>query len=355
MNIGILTFYYCHNYGAMLQAYALNNFLVKHGHDVFFINYKIPLLCNRYKIFPPHEYKKLKFLSKIKFFLNTLLNLKVKQRKRCRFVQFQNQCFKEISLDDINNVDIVIVGSDQIWNPTITGGYDPIYYGQLTSKGIPHVSYAASCPAEYIIGEIGSYFRNFKAIGVRENKTYNKIEELGYHPYLNIDPSLLLCESDYLPIMRTYLGISGKYIMIYNISGQNQLFTIATQLRQHNSWSIVGNFKSELHHVDIVYNDAGPQEFLSLIKNAECIVVSSFHGVAFSVIFHKSFVYYPFNNEKDDRVFTLLHLLNLEKCIYHDGIDFSSIKNVDWNCVDQILDKLRKESINYLLSVTKKY
>lgn len=40
MNIGILTFHWATNYGAVLQCYALQSYLTSIGHNVKVINYK---------------------------------------------------------------------------------------------------------------------------------------------------------------------------------------------------------------------------------------------------------------------------------------------------------------------------
>ena len=49
MKIGIITFQCAHNYGAVLQAYALKEYLKTLGYSVNIINYRPRYIVNAYK------------------------------------------------------------------------------------------------------------------------------------------------------------------------------------------------------------------------------------------------------------------------------------------------------------------
>lgn len=348
MRIGILTFNYCHNYGAMLQAYALWKILTKMGGEVYFVNYQLPHLVKRYYLFPPYKYKEKSLRIKISFTITTLLNLRRRLRKIRSFKSFEKTNFPLISINDIRFLDLIIVGSDQVWNPKITGGYDKVYYGEFAKEGVKHISYAASTPEQNITNNIRHLLDNFSAIGVREVPTFNKLKEMGYKPYLNIDPTLLLLASDYTLIENKYKNEPNNYVMVYDVSGNNMSYHIAEQIANTKRLKILRSTSSKDGISSISYNDAGPQEFLSIIDNSQYTIVSSFHGTAFSIIFHKKFIYIPFNSEKDQRSLTLLHSLGLECCIYKNGYNFDTIETINWNAVDEKLNILRKSSIDYL-------
>ena len=348
MRIGILTFNYCHNYGAMLQAYAMRMVLTKMGGDVYFVDYQLPHLAKRYNLFPSYGYKGKSLKVKLTFIKTILLNLRRRLRKIRSFKSFEKSNFQTISINNIQILDLIVVGSDQVWNPTITEGYNRIYYGGLVEKGIKHISYAASTPAQYITDDIKNLLNNFYSIGVREVPTYNKLKEMGYKPYLNIDPTLLLTASDYASVSKKYRKGYDDYVMVYDVSGNSLSYQVAEQIANIKRLKILRSTSTKKKVNSISYNDAGPQEFLSIIENAKYTIVSSFHGTAFSIIYHKKFVYIPFNNEKDQRSLTLLHSLGLECCVYKELFNFNNVENINWNTVDEKLKVLRKSSLEYL-------
>lgn len=351
MKIGILTFQYCHNFGAMLQSYALKRTLQEMSMEVFFVDYKLSYLSRRYTFFPLCRYKGLR--NKVRKSLSIFCHSSERYRTIKKFKEFEKSFFPLIKMKNVRQLDYVIVGSDQVWNPDITGGYDSVYYGGLISEGIPHLSYAASCPAKFINKDCLHLLKNFVAIGVREKTTQHKLDLLGVKSYMTIDPTLLLKAEDYNPIIENSVSIEGKYVFIYNLNGSSLLYDIAKKVRSSSDVKIVGNFFSKTHSVDFVYGDAGPKDFLALIKNSECAIVSSFHGTAFSIIFHKPFVYYPFGNEKDERSFTILEALGLDGCVFGENFDFDAIFRIEWDEVERRLELLRKSSIGFLTEYLK--
>ena len=331
----------------MLQAYSLKKALEKENFDVYFIDYRIDHLSKRYSFFQLYKYKNDGFKRKMKQFISVLFHLKERYITINKFKSFEKKYFPLLDLDHTNELDFVVVGSDQIWNPCITGGYNAIYWGELSKLGVLHISYAASCPSKYVTMDQLPLLKNFVSIGIREETTLVKIKSLDIQAYYTIDPSLLLSAYDYEPLLERS-RIKKKFIFIYNLNGSSQLYIIANRIRNRKDFSILGNFYSKEHAVDIVYRDAGPKDFVTLIKNAEATVVSSFHGTAFSIIFHKPFVYYPFGNEKDERAFSIIKPLGLEACIYNDKFDYQSIYDINWEDVDRKLNVLRHSSLDYL-------
>ena len=335
----------------MLQSYALKKTLQNMSMEVYFVDYRLAHLTKRYTFFPLYRYKG--FKNKLKIILTVLLHFCERYRTIKKFREFEKNEFPLVEMNAVRDLDCIVVGSDQVWNPDITGGYDSLYYGTLVNKGIPHLSYAASCPAKYINEGNVSLLRNFVAIGVREKATQKIIGSFGINSYLTIDPTLLLKSADYNQIIAKRNITEDKYIFIYNLNGSPMLYDIAKKVRSCNDVKIVGNFATSEHSVDMVYRDAGPKDFLAMIKNAECTIVSSFHGTAFSIIFHKPFVYYPFGNEKDERAFSILENLGLECCIYKQDFNYEKIFCIEWEDVERRLEILRDSSIGFLTEYLK--
>ena len=339
MKIGILTFHYAHNYGAMLQAYALRKILLTLNIDVKFVNYKLQYIANRYTIFPQYIYKNLSLECQIKFFVRTILSLHEKVIRIYRFKKFQKKFLPEYEANSLNT-DCIIVGSDQVWNPSITNGYNDAYWGVLYSK-IPHIAYAVSCPSIYITEKQVSKLKKIKAIGVREQITFDKLQTLGLNATLTLDPTFLLDKKMWSELCRDR-PIKRKYLFSYNLSGIKDLDKLAVILEKkyflYNSQKVSPLKK------------AGPNEFISWIYYSELTLISSFHGTAFSIIFHKPFIFFPNLDERDERVLSLLHQLGLEHCIYNGNLNTQNVPTINWELVDKILNLKRIESLNFLTS-----
>ena len=138
MKIGILTFHLAHNYGAVLQCYALQEVLGRMGHQVSIINYQQPYILEQFKP---------KRLFGIRSFIKTLVNGGIKDYiyrstlpyiKRLNFENYRKRFLKETApcytIKDIPYFDLYIIGSDQPWNPDLTGGPDLVYWGQFEKK-----------------------------------------------------------------------------------------------------------------------------------------------------------------------------------------------------------------------------
>lgn len=338
MKIGILTFNYCNNFGATLQAYALCKAMKNVGHYVSFIDYKLEYLTRRYTLFQFYTYAGKSITWKIGKFTKSVFDIPRKLRKRKIFNDFRKQYLPEESVSNAS-FDCIVVGSDQVWNPNVTGGYDEAYYG-IKYKGIKHISYAASCPASAIDESKKNLYANFDTIGVREKKSLDKLHKIGITAYLNIDPTFLLSREEWMELVDNKRIIDNNYLLVYNLSGLKEIIPIAKRFSEEHDW-----VNTEQKNV---FKDAGPKEFVNLFMNAEATIVSSFHGTAFSIICHKPFLFFPNNDERDERVLSLLQSLNLEHCVYskENGVNMPII---DWKNVDEKLDLLKKTSLSYLL------
>lgn len=122
MRIGILTFHYACNYGAMLQTYATQEFLRSMGHDVCVVDYRNKAVEEGYAAWN----------FKIDL-LKTLPRAFSRAMRNSRFRHFMKECLV-LSKDPFDSFDVLLFGSDQIWNEMITGGFDKIYWGDFTTK-----------------------------------------------------------------------------------------------------------------------------------------------------------------------------------------------------------------------------
>ena len=204
MKIGILTFHNAINYGAVLQCYALKEFLSQRGHDVQVIDYRVPII---------EEYKKMisfPLISEqkglIKRFAFLLLNLILYRRKQRAVEVFDEYLKLRLNLSKricssqeiSTEYDLIFFGSDQIWNPRICNGFDPILWGQFRKDGIKFVAYAASLgELSFLSDEQWVYAQNhigvFDYVSVRENIVRDALcEKTGIPIDCCIDPTLII-------------------------------------------------------------------------------------------------------------------------------------------------------------------
>ena len=97
------------------------------------------------------------------------------------------------------------------------------------------------------------------------------------------------------------------------------------------------------------YQKATPEDFVNILRNAACVVTTSFHGTAFSLIFNRPFYTLKLNKGWDERSTSLLNQLNLQ----NRQIDITSapeFSEIDYTNINIGLDKLRKESQDFLIS-----
>lgn len=354
MSIKVVTFHFANNYGAVLQAYALQTYLERYGH-VDFLNYEPEHLKKLYSLNPlssgfhPRE------------IVRKTLTIPYRKKQSDLFSKFRREQLK-CTIDDVssretvsrtlNTADVVVYGSDQIWNLNITHN-DSVYFGDLVKKNVRKVAYAASFGAdndhEIICQYIDTYLKTFDAISVREASGTNSLKENGIHSCeLVCDPVFLLDKNKWGELAsKPTEKIEQRFILYYALRKDENLIQ-STQKIGHDYgipvYSIHPNgdksfmLENQLHKV-------GPREFLWLIKNAEFICTNSFHAVAFSSIFQKKVLFYGYENGKG-RVESLLDILNAHKSIDNEKSrnEYFDLSEADFGH----LDVLRNQSMNFL-------
>lgn len=357
MKIGILTFHWSRNYGAALQAYGLKTYLHNKGKSVEFINYK-----------PSLKKKKDSFLSKIKGIILTKLLFmdayQIRKQKKL-FYLFQNE-FLDGSNVQYNSrekidgrYDLIVCGSDQIWNPKLTGGrLDKAYFGILPNCQYNiAISYAASIGEKHIpqesIKDFKEYVKNLKMISVREQQSISEIGKYTETEVVDsIDPTLLLGRKDYEKILNP-VDVKKPYLLIYQNTKNPEIYRIAEYISK----------REKLDIVEITYRrqvsgpkrrqvmNAGPKEFLGWYRDASYIVTNTFHGTVFSIIFEKNYVSIPLKG-REDRVLNLSNklLLNNRLISRFDEVEIEKIVNtkIDYKLVKERIIIERDRAAEYI-------
>ena len=345
--IGIITVHRNVNYGANLQAFASNKFINNQGFNAEIIDYlpseldKDNYLLSWLKLSWDNG-KKGSILHKIKLFVALLMSAPHKNKKIKAFYTFRKkQCnlsekFKNV--DGIINANFtdIVCGSDQVWNPDITGGIKPIYFGDVL--GIKNkISYAASMGKEKYNETdeklASDLIKNMDYVSVREEKSVAYIEEISGKKVTHVcDPVFLLEKVEYEKIAKP-IKCKKPYILVYSVVGNNTMLNAAIEFANKKGLDLVEicqNKKRGFKHIQLT--SASPEEFLGAIKNAQYVVTNSFHGTAFSLIFNKELYVFD-NKERGSRITGLLEKaglssrINEEKIIEQENIDYSKIEN----------------------------
>lgn len=310
MKITILTFQFAHNYGALLQAFALKEYLQSLGNKVTFAPYYPEWAQAEYAIspfvkgVPPRRRVRL-----------ALQYFKRKEQSRVfeKFISEDLDVTDTFSLDKelvtwLNRHDCVICGSDQIWNNRITGeGAAYFAAGSFVKK----IAYAASLGTTQLTdvqrNNIQCYLPEFSAISVREPSSAAAIESL-LDKKVNVvlDPVFLVNETRWDELSKP-VNLKGKYMFLYFLQENEKLLNCAKDYAKRNGLKIydVHPTMTGRHDDCIRVNNVGPKEFIWMIKNAECVCTNSFHATAFSTIFKKKLIHIP-NSKSPERTTSLL-------------------------------------------------
>lgn len=351
--VGILTFHRAINYGAVLQAYALSSIL-QEKYDVNVIDYECKQISKNSII----ESSKLKKLIKYIIFPRMMTDKKKRINKFNEFVRDWlplSTPYNESNIELTNGkYDMFVVGSDQVWNLRVTGN-DMNYFLKFTTD-YKKYSYAASFGGSPRIfeskkREIKEALSSFQALLVRENDAVKYINEAGIstEAKLTCDPVFLLSSEIWIKKMNLKKTKSKKgYVFVYIVAQDDHAITFAMNLAKEKNLDVVVNqlYKGKNSYIKgtISSMDAGPLDFLQLILNAECVVTTSFHAMAFSIIFNVDF-YYELSkdaNNKNSRLVSLAEIFGL----HSRQIDANNKKeqNIDWEYINNVTKKYSDES-----------
>lgn len=352
--VGIVTFHRADNYGAVLQNYALQK-AVGDWCNIETVNYKCDFLEKPYSI-PPFSEASPNLVKKILNHMRFLFNIKRFCRLRDGFEQFRKKYLKvskEYKQHDLisnsNDFDVYIAGSDQVWNDKITNA-DIVYSLGFETKA-KKVSYAASAGSiQMISGQTLNNISQLDYISVREKDLQEYlVGAVQKRVSLVVDPVFLLSKENWeelLPKSKT----KDKFIFTYSVSEMTEdVVKVAKHIARQNNMKI--------YHIDhsLKYGargsckyGAGPLEFVTYIRDAEMVIASSFHAVAFSIIFEKKFIVIP-TKKTVSRIESLLQIVGVEENMFasyeeyinsNKDIRLPDVKKLD-NQVNKSFDFLR--------------
>lgn len=363
MKIGQLTFHASHNYGSVLQAYALAKQLQLMGHETEFINlrpqsqkdaYKVIMGSGIHRAFQYLIYPQLKrryehyerFITQV---------LPVTEKEYSSTDELKKECF---------DYDAYVCGGDQIWNP-VCQDFETAYYLQFldSSDTAKKIAYSPSLGRTEFDGNtlknISTWVKRFDSISVREPRGAEIIQNMTEKPVSTVcDPVVLLDKAEWekIAVKPKY---KKPYILVYFLENNHGSRELTEYLRKTTGYDVV-IFNEYIRDFVKPYHKAygaSPEEFVGLFMNASLVYTNSFHGTAFSTIFEKPFITaiaadqeHAINNN-DSRKIDYLKRIGLEERLYTSGQpDKENLLNIDYTLVRKKISVFKAESLKYLMS-----
>ncbi len=347
--IGILTFHYADNYGAVLQAYALQKTLnTFEGYEAEIINY-VPV---GYKL-KPHEKGK-----------NALIRFWERRRKIEKFLR--EQCkITTVMLSSVqgNAYDYYCVGSDQVWNTQLPENVEYEYFlPHLTDEAV-RFSYAASVGIEMskVQEEVFyKYIPKFSYISLREKEyidSFASFTDTKCHHVL--DPTMLLEKEDYEQLIdrkkEEDLPYKKPYVLFFWYHIEDDLFRCVEFV----------NALARKYGLEVVHSvaDAPPymfcenggymmysgiEEFLSLVKHADFVVTNSYHGSIFAMQFERPFYMFISTNRRS-RLDNLVEMFGIEDRVVKGYMSPAQMNmDIDFDKIKKIMREKKKTSMQYI-------
>ena len=361
MKIGILTYHRSHNYGALLQAIALRKMLADMGHEVTFIDYWPDYHRHMYNFFSWNRLLDGENIKDIIKYIKNVVLFPVSRRERIRnFNAFINEYIVPYISSVKDSYDLVIHGSDQIWRkqPEMHT-YNPVYFGKHPIKTKRNISYAASMgilPNNDADKQLlKKLFSHLDEISAREDNLKNLVSELGYECRQDIDPTILMIGKDWRDLLKIAPKIDDRYVLYYKLlpdTFETKKISEFAANRGLKLKIIHGNASRAKSERNITTTD--PRHFMELIYNADFVFTSSFHGLVFSILFHKDF--YASFSRNAGRAQSLLSAINqLDKLLPPKSDISEKYASINYDEVEILLNNYRNDSLKYLQELKSTY
>lgn len=363
-----------HNYGSLLQTYAMQKTLDKLGVQNEIILFKSDPIKQIYRVFNiPFLTMKLKlYRRKITTRLFYQAIYKGASVRDDEFMAFKNRycrfTAKTTSREELNSLgnkySAVVLGSDQVWNPANLemDFYTLNFVPNEKTKVAFAPSFGVSSIPEKQREATKAYLNRIQYISCREIAGAEIVKDLiGREVPVVCDPTALLSQDDWNEIRSDKKYLEDKYIFCYFLGANPEHRKFAEKVKQKTGYKIVALqhldefVKGDLKFGDVTPYDVGPQDFINLLSRAEIVLTDSFHGTMFSIYYHK--IFFTFSRFEDgkkestnSRIASILNLMHLSdrKLTAQEDVEVCLNNTIDWIDVQNRLNSFRCESLDWL-------
>ena len=356
MKIGIITQPLSRNYGGILQNYALQQTLIKLGHTPYTFDLECPFSWKFWAISIVKNIIKC-IIGRPFNFPQTIYRVRTQERILRTFVDKNISITKprtqSLNVSPIleNNIDALIVGSDQVWRPQYNYNIADMYLDFAKEQNVKRIAYAASFGTdewEYTEEETlvcRSLAKKFDAISVREKSgIYLCKKNLGVSAVHLIDPTMLLTADDYKKLLAHIPESKSEYLFAYILDQTEEKIEYVMRYAENLGLEfIIKGADTKLSDDDSIEN------WLANFRDAKYVITDSFHGSVFSIIFNKPFTALGNKTRGLSRFNTLLEMLSLEDRLIDATENIAcSIALSKWSEVNTKINEYRKRSLDFL-------
>lgn len=308
MKIGILTHHYINNFGAFLQAYALQEAVKEMfpQDEVYIIDY---INIRHFIINTAGWFRFYRDRENFTCWKEKIKLPKTFKKARKEYMNLTKRCFIAEQINRLN-LDCIIVGSDEVWNFKDKKGNAKVKFGEgLTCKNL--IAYAPSVGKttsnEVLPGYVEEGIRRFKAISARDDLTYELANKItGKEITRVLDPTFLA----EFPVEKAK-GYNKPYILFYYCEKlpkaiKDMIFAYADD----NGLKVYGAGECDKRYTEVTAN-LTPFEWVDMFRNAEFVFTGTFHGVVFSILNKRQFKVYLTNDSRIKKVKALLRELGI--------------------------------------------
>lgn len=368
--IGILTFYKAENYGAALQAFALQEKITELGYNAEHLKFQDKIYSNQKK---SSTFKKITNILKstngqiYKYFKTRSIAHKTSSKFvefRSKYISESEENYDQTNIQTANNVyDEFICGSDMVWSDI---GQDLEIYFLTFAEYNKRIAYAPSITgtsnyAEEKNKKMHEYINGIKYLSVREKSGVEYIKKITNRDAFHaVDPTILLNKNQWIDLLKLKETKEKKYILVYMFEGLKKLKPEIKKFAKRNNLEIrYIPMTIEERYVEITNKYSGtygPREFVELFLNASFVITNSFHGLLFSINFNIPFALIHRGSENkwkehENRMNSILEILNIKNRYlnYNDKFE-DELLDLDYKTINNRLKKIKDESIKYLQS-----
>lgn len=346
MTIGILTYHRSHNYGAILQAMALRKVISDMGYEVRYVDYWPAYHIKMYALINWDLFKSIRNSKRIKYALILALIFPFKYLRFRKFRKFITRHIEPYCNPCTNFWDLIVCGSDQIWRkqPSIGNQFNPEYFGAGEIKSEKYISYAASMGMlnidESDVNRLVEWLSKFTSISVREDSLRTLLINGGLKDVSTvIDPTLLISKDVWLSLIgNEKQEVKKKYLLVYDLLIGSFDYEMVYKIARSKGLIVKilsGNVTEEIYKHKTI-SVADPFDMIRLIKDAEMVFTSSYHGLVFSILFERQFVAsFSYNSERAE---SLLRQIGLSDRLISNGSTTIPSNQINYA---QIRDKLK--------------
>lgn len=359
--VGIVTFHTADNYGAVLQAYALQEYVKRHiGYDVKIIDFNTPIHEKEHHVFRlvSDPIRMIVYnVSILPYYYALKKRIKRFEQFRCSMLYLSEHRYisENDFIENMEALDFYISGSDQVFNPKVR--YSNCYYLGFEKHGGKKVAYAPSFGiasfTEDEIKYIKQMVSDFDALSCRESVGAAFLTSItGRNVPTVCDPVFLLTKQEWEEILISPCE-KNPYIFVYDLLGGYEDIKLARKISGAcgNIPIICATTRTRVWYKGVkILRNLGPRELLGYIAKSEFVVTDSFHGTSLSLVFGKKVVSYIASKNTSSRIESLASLLNIKNQIVYDVQSFI-YQTVKFYNYSSYLKKVSESSKKYLREI----